>query len=189
MFRAAVEGYRLIAMALLESGWEADYEGRPAISPVVCVGRVLTWQAQPDDRYNLLLLGLKRARIVRELPPAHSFREAQVELLEDDYPAERENARPALQRRLIQAFEEMLPCIQDAGELFNQLSVDSIALGTLTDVISYAMDLDVSVKQSLLTESNVDRRARSLVAKLRAAAKDLRPCAEAAGFPPAFSAN
>ena len=35
---------------------------------------------------------------------------------------------------------------KDAGELFNQLSVNSISLGALTDVISYALDIDVRDK-------------------------------------------
>ena len=30
---------RLLAMALLRPGWEADYEGRPRLFPVVCLSR------------------------------------------------------------------------------------------------------------------------------------------------------
>ena len=91
--------------------------------------------------------------------------------------------------KLLTAFENMLPCIKDAEELFNQLAVDSISLGTLTDVISYALDLDVADKQALLAEQNVDARAKTLVSRLRAAAKDALQTSTSAGFPPAFSAN
>ena len=30
---------RLIALALLQPGWEADYDGKPAVYPVACLGR------------------------------------------------------------------------------------------------------------------------------------------------------
>ncbi|HEX3725489.1 MAG TPA: LON peptidase substrate-binding domain-containing protein, partial [Pirellulales bacterium] len=62
LLRDALEGDRMITMALLDRGWETNYEGRPAIAPVACLGRVVSWQAQPNSRYNLLLLGLCRVR-------------------------------------------------------------------------------------------------------------------------------
>jgi ATP-dependent Lon protease len=189
LLRDAIEGDRLIAMALLEPGWEDDYEGRPTIAPVACLGRVLTWQAQPGNRYNLLLLGLRRVRVVRELQPERSFRDAEVELVEDDYPCSATTRRPALHQKLVAAFEKMLPRIKDAEELFNQLSVDTISLGALTDVISYALDLDVQAKQLLLSEDNVDCRARILLAHLKSASKETCQLSLAAGFPPAFSPN
>ncbi len=185
----ALAGDRLIAMALLNPGWEYDYEGRPPMAPVACLGRVLSWQAQPGDRYNMLLLGLRRVRIVSELPAEQAYREAEVEVLEDKYPVGGAELRPNLRRKLIRAFENMLPCIKDADELFNQLSVDSISLGTLTDVISYALDLVVAAKQALLAEQNVDRRAKALVTHLKAAANEALQASVASGFPPEFSAN
>src|SRR4051794_16936820 len=56
-----------IAMALLERGWEKDYHGRPRVDPVVCVGTILSHERLPDGRYNFLLQGHTRARIVREV--------------------------------------------------------------------------------------------------------------------------
>lgn len=184
----ALQSDRLIAMSLLEPGWEPDYEGRPPLAPVACLGRVLTWQSQPKMRYNLLLVGLRRVRIVRELPPERSFREAEVEVLEDRYSASAATAREALQQSLTSSFEAMLPEVGDAGEMFNQISAKNISLGTLSDVISYALDLDLQEKLSLLKELDVDRRAQMLLSHLQREACD--PADErAAAFPPAFSAN
>ncbi len=42
-------------MALLKPGWEKEYEGRPAIHDVVCVGRILTHASLPEGGYNLLV--------------------------------------------------------------------------------------------------------------------------------------
>ena len=188
LFEASLADDRLIAMALLSRGWENDYEGRPPIEPVACLGRVLSWQAQPDSRYNVLLLGLRRVRIVRELPPEGVFREAEVELLEDEYPTG-SGDRKELQRRLITTFEGMLPRITDAQDLFDQLSMAGVSLGTLTDVISYAIDANTQSKQALLAEQNVDRRARMLLAHLKRKLSDVAEPCVAAGFPPDFSTN
>src|SRR5204862_2647939 len=51
----ALRGDRLIAMALLKTGWERDYYSTPAIEPVVCVGHILTHEQLADGKYNLLL--------------------------------------------------------------------------------------------------------------------------------------
>ncbi len=180
---------RLITMALLEPGWEAGYEGNPPIAPVACLGRVLTWQAQPNQQYNLLLVGLRRVRIVRELPTDHRFRVAEAELLEDLYPVHSAISRPALHRKLAATFDEMLPGADDAAELSNQVAAKKISLGTLTDVISYALDLDLCAKQALLSEPDVDRRAAQLLNHLQESACEAPDEPETHIFPPAFSMN
>jgi Lon protease-like protein len=179
---------RLITMALLSPGWESDYEGRPPIEQVACLGRVLTWQAQPKGQYNLLLIGLRRVRVSTELPPQRMFREAEVEVLDDHFSPGGAKDRPCLQRKLLDAYEAMLPCVEDSEELFNQVAAKNISLGALTDVISYALDLNVCEKQTLLNELDVDRRARRLLEHLHAAREPQRPTLSGA-FPPGFSAN
>ena len=66
MMADALEGDRLIAMALLKPGWEKSYYGRPEIEPVVCVGQILSQEKLADGKYNLLLQGVVRARVVEE---------------------------------------------------------------------------------------------------------------------------
>jgi len=63
-----------LAMVLLARGWERDYEGLPAIAPVVCLGKIVAHDRLPTGRRNILLRGLKRAAIRRELTPARAFR-------------------------------------------------------------------------------------------------------------------
>jgi len=57
---------RLVAMALLKPGWERDYYSRPTIEPVVCIGKILTHEQLPDGKFNFLLQGVMRAKIVHE---------------------------------------------------------------------------------------------------------------------------
>src|SRR5262245_15215325 len=77
----ALAGDRLIGMVLLRPGSEAGDEGKPALSPVACLGRIVAEQLLEDGRYNLLLRGLSRVRIVEELEQQKLYRMARVELL------------------------------------------------------------------------------------------------------------
>src|SRR5947207_1631024 len=79
----ALAGDRLLAMALLQQGWENDYEGRPALNPMVCVGKIIAEQRLDDGRFHILLRGLSRARIVREVDRDTLYRQAQLDLLQD----------------------------------------------------------------------------------------------------------
>src|SRR5215467_7574945 len=74
----ALAGDRLIALALLRPGWESDYDGKPAIYPVACLGRVVAEQRLDDGRYNILLRGLSRVRLVEELSQGKLYRTARV---------------------------------------------------------------------------------------------------------------
>ena len=85
LMQDALRRDKLIAMATLAPGWEPDYEGRPPVYPTACLGRVAAYHRLPNGTYNLLLSGLRRVRLVRELPPSRKFREADVELREDVY--------------------------------------------------------------------------------------------------------
>jgi hypothetical protein len=68
---------------------------------------------------------------------------------------------------------------------FDKLVGSDLALGTLCDILRFALPLDVEFKQALLATPEVEESARRLEAEPAAAA------AAQAGrkFPPEFSAN
>ena len=68
-------------MALLKPGWEKNYYSTPAIHPVVCIGKILSHEKLPDGKYNFLLQGVQRARIVREFSD-RSYRVAELQTFE-----------------------------------------------------------------------------------------------------------
>ncbi len=191
MLEDAMADDRVIAMALLQPGWEADYDNRPGVEPVVCVGRVVTHSPAEDGKHNILLAGLQRARIVREQPPTRSYRLADVALLDDEYSASEAEQRPALERRLINAFRGFVPSMSEAQEQFDQLLSNQVPLGALTDIVAFTLSLDVEVKQRLLAECNVDLRAAFLLQLIQGLSGS--PSATAPGqqqsFPPDFSDN
>lgn len=190
LFEAALADDRLIAMAVLAPGWERDYDGRPPIQPYACLGRIATHQRLEDGRYNLLLQGVRRVKIVRELPPATLFRQADVELCEDIYSPQAAQERPQLRRRLVEKFKQLLPKLPEAHEQLDQLLSSEIPLGMLTDLVSYALDLGTPLKQTLLSEVDVDSRARMLLERLsRIPQEPLGSKSRSEPFPPKFSLN
>src|SRR5436305_10266267 len=46
----ALAGDKLIAMALLRTGWEKNYYGKAAIERVVCLGQILTHEQLDDGK-------------------------------------------------------------------------------------------------------------------------------------------
>src|SRR5436305_13236721 len=65
----ALEDDRLLALVLLRPGWEENYHDRPPIHPVAVIGVISNEERLADGKYNLVLHGLRRVRIVEELPP------------------------------------------------------------------------------------------------------------------------
>jgi len=186
----AINGDRLIAMATLQPGWEDDYEGRPPLRPIACLGRIAGYHRLEDGTYNVLLLGLRRVRVVRELEPTHSFREAEVELCKECHSPDQRHAGANLQQRLREAFMRILPLIPEAQEQLDQLLGTDVELGMLTDVISYMLDIDSDAKETLLAEVDVHHRAELLLWHLNEFATRHEPDGSPpARFPPQFSVN
>jgi ATP-dependent Lon protease len=181
MLEEALADDGLIGMVLLAPGWETDYEGRPPLRAVGCLCRVATYHKTDEGSYNVLVLGLRRIKIERELPPDKLFRVAEVQLCEDEYSDDPSEDRPELQRKLLESFKRVLPRIPEAYEQLDELLGTQVPLGMLTDIVAYTLDIDLEFKERLLAETNVDRRAEWLLEHLDRMRK--------AVFPPEFSLN
>ncbi|MFN9911517.1 MAG: LON peptidase substrate-binding domain-containing protein, partial [Pirellulaceae bacterium] len=64
MLDEALASDRLIAMALLQPGWERDYAQCPSIHPTVCIGQVVQHAMTSVKTHNILLCGLRRADVL-----------------------------------------------------------------------------------------------------------------------------
>jgi Lon protease-like protein len=185
----ALAGDRLLSVVLLRPGWEGDYEGRPAVHPVGCLGKIVADQRLDDGKYNLLLRGLRRVRLLDEPPTDRPYRTARVELLQDAGGLDAQ-AAGALRVRLAEQLTRWVPPDAAAMEQFRKLLDSDLSAGALCDVFGFALPLDVPLKQQLLEELDVAERARRLVTMLRDNAPAAGPApAPDRKFPPDFSAN
>jgi Lon protease-like protein len=82
MVADALENERMIGMVMLQPGWEPDYEGTPKVYRVGCAGFITHAERLPGGRYNIMLRGLEKFRILDERfarDGAERYRLARVE--------------------------------------------------------------------------------------------------------------
>jgi Lon protease-like protein len=101
MVADAVNGDRVIGMVTLKPGFEANYEGRPAIHAIGCAGVIEDFQELPDGRFNILLRGFTRFRVVGE-DQSRPYRLARVEAIADKLDENEKDALHAQRHRLEQ---------------------------------------------------------------------------------------
>ena len=186
MVADALEGEKLIGMALLQPGWEVADDDRPGIFPVVCLGRIVAHEQLESGKFNLLLQGVQRARIVEEVQPHRAYRSARLTLLPDVAPELASETEQARRAELLEGFRRLFPRIVGQDELHRTLNSD-VSLSVLCDVVTHALQLDPVEAQTLLAEFDVDRRCKKLLAKVRELTAAEPPARKT--FPPEFSLN
>lgn len=187
----ALDGDRLVAMVLLKPGWEANYDGSPAIYPVACLGKIVAEQKLKDGCFNILLRGLARINLVAEIDQGKKYRQAQVEILPECFaitPGREKKLRQQILRQAAPWFANS-PKQGNLLDYFRQLLNSNLQLSTLCDILAFALPFDIHFKQELLGQQNVGRRAAQLLQKLtiKPARKSQQPLQPK--FPPEFSVN
>jgi len=156
----ALRGKRQIAMALLQPGWEKEASERPALEPVVCVGTILTHQRLADGRFNLLLQGVARCRVVQE-HRSNPYRVAELEPLDEArvFEIDLDDER----RRIEGVFEN--PCFRnaDVARQFRDLLASPMPTADLADLIAFHLLEDVHLRQSILADADVRGRVQRVV--------------------------
>jgi Lon protease-like protein len=193
LLAAALATDRLIAMALLKPDDELSFDGGSEIESTVCLCKVICATQLPDGRSNILLTGVRRARIVEELDSGKAFREAFVELIDDVYPEDEVDV-DLLQSELIGVLEDWLPDLLRDDEQFRMIFQGGLTLGAMSDIIAKCLPLDVMTKQLLLEESDVEQRGLLLIEAIEELdADDDEPMLDEENvfpaFPPRFSDN
>ncbi|MEL6898368.1 MAG: LON peptidase substrate-binding domain-containing protein [Planctomycetota bacterium] len=197
----SIKGDGLIAMATVRPQSIAGGHGFHGIEPTVCIGRVISHSEVEPNRHNILLIGIRRARLIREIDTNRSFRSAQVELIDDIYPVDGSSNRQRLKQRVLHAFDALIPNKSDVQKNLAELMASQMPLGPITDIIAFTMELGTENKLQLLAEGDVDRRATHMaeilearyeqthgkIQQLGSAAKD--NVAKERVFPPPFSLN
>ncbi len=158
MVADALNGDRLIGMALLKPGWEHEYEGRPPVYAIGCSGLMTHAERLDDGRYNIVLRGVERFRIVQE-DQSRSYRRATVEpVIENPGTAD---DRIAVQRQRAKLEALLAPTIERIGA---DLTIPrAMADEDLVHALAQYLDLEPIEKQALLEKVSLRARAESLV--------------------------
>lgn len=165
--RDALAGERRIGMVLLRPGWQRDYGGSPAIHPVGCLGTISRSAALEDGRFDLLLVGARRFRVLEEIPGGE-YRRARVRILGDRAPPPEDPEGLALAMEVLGRAEAVVP---------GGITAEGAAapdLGPLVALAAAACGMPVEGRQEMLEEGDVAGRARILLEWLRPRAAEAR---------------
>ena len=157
MVADALEGDRLIGMVLLRPGWEGNYEGRPPVYPIGCAGVITHHDRLPDGRYNIVLRGLEKFRIVEE-DDTRLYRMATVDSL-DELLADREREEIRAARTRL----ETLLVPQPRGRGADTKLPPAMSDEDLVNTLAQYMEFDPVEKQALLEREGPLARCRSLI--------------------------
>jgi Lon protease-like protein len=171
MVADAVASDRMIGMVLLRPGWQQEYENRPPVYPVGCSGVITHVEPLADGRYNIVLRGVERFRILQE-DDTRSYRRAVVEPVPegagsgDDLAAVRRQRSklesliaPTIERSLSRT--ERLESIASSGR--DSKIPSTMADEDLVNALAQYLDLEPLEKQALLEQHSLRTRAESLV--------------------------
>ena len=158
MVADALDGDRIIGMALLRPGWEADYEGRPPVYPVGCAGVITHAERLADGRYNIVLRGLENSGSCDETR-SDAYRIAQSRA--DHGGAV--GARPRRSSARSGAASRRCSCRsrQDGGA--DTKMPPSMRDEDLVNALAQYLELEPVEKQALLERDGLLARCRSLI--------------------------
>ena len=158
MVADAITGDRMIGMVLLRPGWEQDYEGRPPVYPIGCSGLITHVEQLADGRYNIVLRGFERFRVIDE---DHTllYRRASLERL-SERPMDG-NDRAAIRRQRAK-LETMLASAHESKGADPKIP-SAMGDEDLVNALAQYLDLEPLEKQALLEKHCLRSRAESLV--------------------------
>jgi uncharacterized protein len=164
MVEEALAGDRLIGMVLLRPGHEDDYDGRSPVYPVGCRGLMTHAERLADGRFNIVLRGLDRFRIIGE-DHERSYRRASIEMIHEHTLDAGARARVREHRSKI---ESLLAPIVEKGAIPGAESHDpklptAMSDEDLINALAQYLDLEPLEKQALLEQPCLLTRAHSLV--------------------------
>jgi Lon protease-like protein len=172
MVADAIDSDRMIGMVLLKAGWEHEYDGSPSVYPIGCSSVITHVERLDDGRYNIVLRGVERFRILEE-NYERRYRRALIEPLAERTLAAEDRASLRHQRSRLEVL--LAPSIdRDLGQTQSARANASapgpdpmipagMADEELVNALAQYLDLEPIEKQALLEREGLRSRAESLV--------------------------
>ncbi len=148
---------RMIGMVQPKAQSEKSFVTAPLFD-VGCIGRVGEVEAMEDGRYNLILEGLQRFRIIRELDVTTEFRQVEAELWEED---ELSEALSIAERASLEI--EARRFADSQGYAVDWNAVSQLDDYSLVNAIAQIAPFDGAAKQALLEAKGLDTRTELII--------------------------
>ena len=152
-----------MAIVGLKPGYEATYDGKPAVYEVAGMGRIVQCERFATGRFNLVVKGESRVRIERELPADTLYRLVAATPL-GETGAERPSVGALVARVTGRCLSILRAVNRPTADL--EASLAEAAPGALCDQVASAVVPEAGVRQELLEELDIERRLLRLAGAL-----------------------
>lgn len=148
-------------VALARPDPEGDLgETEMGLCAIACAGAIVWHESLPGDRFNIVLEGVSRVRLLGERPKLHPYRELTAKvLLDPPY----DGPEALLLRQAVWELSTRLP--EEASEGLFRLAGKGEA-GALADRVAAMVVEDAEKRQEILRELNVEARLCRVLAEL-----------------------
>jgi len=160
----ALAGDRILAVPTLFGKSDA-HALRPPLRAICGAGIVEAEERYPDGRYDIVVRGLARVRLLEELPPGRLYREFRAEVLEDVLPP---GGARALQgdlealRQLVYELSTKLPRESGAPQLAEAVAQMKDP-SAIVDLVAAAAISAPGERQGVLEQLDVRRRLEMVI--------------------------
>jgi Lon protease-like protein len=172
--RDCLAGTQLMAVARLRPGYETSYYGRPPVYERCGVGRIICSEELADGRFALLLRGVGRIEIARELPADRAYRLVEAHALRDASvdPGEAIDHH----QRLIALCDRLAEVIEQGGPQLRDLVRAFDSPGACADAVAAALIMDADTRQELLEACCPLMRLQRTLGHVGSLLCELAPC-------------
>jgi Lon protease-like protein len=146
----------------------SEMSGDPPVFDIGCAGRISEHRRHEDGRFDIVLIGEERFRILDE-PPRDSevlYRAARTEPLSEIVEAEDAVRLRTLRARALEHLTRLVTRSSDGKRRFDASIFSDMDDVTVANALCQVLDLGALEKQSLLEEDRVASRLDQLVALL-----------------------
>lgn len=146
----------LIVMVLLKEGWEDKYFENPPVYDIACVGKIQKSDVLSDGKYNIVLYGMQRVKIlnfVQDKP----YRVAQVRYLEE-IRFDQENFIESFAAKSFIGFLGKYLIAAGVGNPDDLLKLETHSLESIVNQVASLLDFSLLEKQELLEITSLQVR-------------------------------
>ena len=159
MTRDCLDGSRVMAIARLDDTRPGEGR-RPPVSPSIGLGRIIASDELPDGRFLIVLRGIARAQIERELPQTRPYRLVRASLVRDTAACPVRSR--ALHGQLVAMCDRLALTLDRGGDELRAIAHAAATPGDCADAVAAALIMDPHERQLLLeTRDPLERLERT----------------------------
>lgn len=172
--RDVLEGSGQLALSVYAGAeWKENDEpgatSPPAVRPAVCVVQIVQHHRLDDGRYNLLLQGVCRAHIVREVDPCEHGKPYRLAYLRPVGVDSEEDVMASERSRLTALFAgTSLRDLKEAKAIVGYLADEDVPTSAILELVTFSVLPDPELRYRLLAEGNALRRSAIIRTQLDA---------------------